>query len=120
LTNQAPPIGLMVKLPFATAEEFLAKYGSHLTRGGIYLRSKAVKAPGTAVTLDLRLASGERVIYASAIVHFVTGQAGAGVSGMGLLFGTVDAATQRFLESAVAALPAAAQRLVTDVAGQEK
>jgi molecular chaperone DnaK len=96
---------LAVKLPFATAEEFLAKYGANLSRGGIYLRSKVVKPVGTVVTLDLKLTNGERIIYASAVVHFVTGQGGEGVSGMGLKFQTLDQATQRFLESAVAALP---------------
>ncbi len=98
-------IGLAVKLPFATPEEFLAKYGTNLTRGGIFLRAKSVKPPGTAVTLDLKLSSGERVIYASAVVHFVTGQQGQGLSGMGLKFLTLDPGSQRFLDTQVAALP---------------
>ncbi|HZA13373.1 MAG TPA: TIGR02266 family protein [Myxococcaceae bacterium] len=97
-------VGLVVKLPFATREEVLAKYGSNVSRGGIYLRSRTVKPPGTAVTLELRLASGERLIHASARVEFTTGQAGSGVSGMGLRFLVVDPATQRFLESAASAL----------------
>ncbi|MCE9671066.1 TIGR02266 family protein [Myxococcus stipitatus] len=103
-SNQAA-VGLVVKLPFATPEEFLAKYGGNVTRGGIYLRARAVKPPGTPVNLDLRLASGERVIHASALVHFVTGQGGQGVSGMGLRFLGVDPQTKRFLELMVAALP---------------
>ncbi|MBZ4422003.1 TIGR02266 family protein [Myxococcus sp. RHSTA-1-4] len=98
-------VGLVVKLPFATPEEFLAKYGANITRGGIYLRARAVKAPGTPVTLDLRLAGGERLIYASAVVHFVTGQGGQGVVGMGLRFLNVDPPTRRFLDSAVVTLP---------------
>ncbi len=103
--NQAGAVGLVVKLPFATPEEFLAKYGGNITRGGIYLRAKAVRPPGTAVTLDLRLASGDRLLYTAAIVHFVTGQQGQGISGMGLKFGEADAATRRFLDAAVAILP---------------
>ncbi|QSQ26186.1 TIGR02266 family protein [Pyxidicoccus parkwayensis] len=103
-SNQAA-VGLVVKLPFATPEEFLAKYGGNITRGGIYLRARAVKPPGTVVTLDLKLASGERIIFASAIVHFVTGQGGQGVTGMGLRFLNVDPGTRRFLDSAVVALP---------------
>jgi len=99
------PIGLAVKLPFATPEEFLQKYGSNVTRGGIYLRSKAVKAPGTPVTLDLKLANGDRLIHASAVVAFVTGQKGEGISGMGLKFLTLDETSQRFLDSAGAAMP---------------
>ncbi|HVG58414.1 MAG TPA: TIGR02266 family protein [Hyalangium sp.] len=103
-SNQGP-IGLAVKLPFATPEEFLAKYGANITRGGIYLRSKTVKPPGTAVTLDLKLSTGARIIYASAIVHFVTGQQGQGISGMGLRFLTLDPETKRFLDTALASLP---------------
>jgi molecular chaperone DnaK len=95
----------VVKLPFATPEEFLARYGANITRGGIYLRSKTVKPPGTPVTLDLRLSDGTRLIHATAKVHFVTGQTGSGIPGMGLRFLVVDPQTQRFLESMVAALP---------------
>ncbi|MGA9521237.1 MAG: TIGR02266 family protein [Myxococcaceae bacterium] len=98
-------VGLVVKLPFTTPEEFLARYGANITRGGIYLRSKTVKPPGTPVTLDLRLSDGTRVIHATAKVHFVTGQTGSGIPGMGLRFLVVDPQTQRFLESMVAALP---------------
>ncbi len=98
-------VGLVVKLPFSTPEEFLARYGANITRGGIYLRSKTVKPPGTPVTLDLRLSDGTRVLYATAKVHFVTGQTGSGIPGMGLRFLVVDPQTQRFLESMVAALP---------------
>ena len=101
----AGPIGLKVKLPFASAEEFLARYGANLTRGGIYLRAKSVKPPGTQVTLELQLQDGARVIYASAVVHFVTGQKGEGAPGMGLRFLTVDPDTKRFLDVEVARLP---------------
>src|ERR1700712_1687712 len=99
------PIGLAVKLPFNTPEEFLQKYGLNVTRGGIYLRSKSLKAPGTTVTLDLKLSNGDRLIHASAVVAFVTGNKGTGVPGMGLKFLTLDEASQRFLDSASAAVP---------------
>ncbi|HLL56150.1 MAG TPA: TIGR02266 family protein, partial [Myxococcaceae bacterium] len=98
-------IGLAVKLPFATPEEFVSKYGNNVTRGGISMRSKAVKPPGTLITLELRLASGARLIYASAVVHFVTGQAGQGVSGMGVRFLTLDADSQRFIDTQITPLP---------------
>ncbi|WP_375764832.1 TIGR02266 family protein [Archangium gephyra] len=104
-TTKGEAIGLVVKLPFATPEEFVAKYGANVTRGGIYLRAKTVKPPGSTVTLDLKLADGSRIIHATAVIHFVTGQAGQGVSGMGFRFLTVDPATQRFLDSAIAPLP---------------
>ena len=82
-TAKGEAIGLVVKLPFATPEEFVARYGANVTRGGIYLRAKTVKPPGSTVTLDLKLADGSRIIHATAVIHFVTGQAGQGVSGIG-------------------------------------
>ncbi|MDC0707607.1 TIGR02266 family protein [Stigmatella sp. ncwal1] len=110
-SKQEGPVGLVVKLPFATSEEFVAKYSANVTWGGIYLRSKAVKLPGTLITLDLRLTSGARIIYASAVVHFVTGQKGSGVPGMGLRFLTLDPETKRFLEGALADRPDARSRV---------
>ena len=104
-TPKGEAIGLVVKLPFATPEEFVAKYGANVTRGGIYLRAKTVKPPGSKVTLDLKLADGSRIIHATAVIHFVTGQAGQGVSGMGFRFLSVDPTTQQFLDSAIAPLP---------------
>ncbi|ATB33702.1 TIGR02266 family protein [Melittangium boletus] len=104
-TAQGEPLGLVIKLPFATSEEFLSKYGVHLTRGGIYLRSKSVKPPGTSVRLEIKLADGSRVIHALAVIQFVTGQSGQGLPGMGFRFLTVDAETQRLLDAAVTLLP---------------
>ncbi|HZN92350.1 MAG TPA: TIGR02266 family protein, partial [Myxococcales bacterium] len=105
---QTGPIGLSVKLPFTTPEDLAQKYGINITRGGIYLRSRTVKPPGTAVTLDLKLQNGQRVLYASAVVDFTTGQAGEGVSGMGLRFVTLDPESQAFIDAHVAPLPHAA------------
>ncbi len=99
------PFTLTVRLPFATEEALLGRYGANLTRGGIYLRSKQLKNPGTPVLLDIKLEGGARVLYASAVVSWVTGNRGEGVSGMGFKFITLDAASRRFLETAAAAMP---------------
>src|SRR5262245_57427662 len=102
MAEQTPgAIGLSVKLPFSTPEEFVQKYGINITRGGIYLRARTIKPPGTPVTLDLKLQNGTRVLYASAVVEFVTSV----VTGMGLRFVTLDAESQRFLDAHVARLP---------------
>lgn len=104
MTDTSPP-GLTVHLPFATPEEFLQRYGAHLTRGGIYLRARSLKPPGTQVVLELELEKGDRVLFASALVSWVTGAHGTGVPGMGLKFVTLDEPSRRFLESAAAAMP---------------
>jgi len=105
VAERQQPVALSVRLPFASPEEFLQRYGQNLSKGGIYLRSKALKAPGTTVTLEIKLESGQRVIYASSVVSYVTGNKGEGVPGMGFKFITLAGASRRFLESAAAAMP---------------
>ncbi|MEW5740386.1 MAG: TIGR02266 family protein [Myxococcota bacterium] len=94
-----------MRLPFGSAEEFLRRYGANLSRGGVYLRSKTLRPPGTALTLEIKLQDGQRVLYANAVVAWVTGNKGQGVPGMGFKFITLDGASRRFLEAAAAAMP---------------
>jgi len=98
-------IVVSVRLPFASAEEFLQRYGLNVSRGGIYLRARALHPPGTPVTLEVKLQDGKRLLYGNATVSWVTGTRGAGVTGMGFKFITLDAVSRRFLESAAAAMP---------------
>ncbi len=105
MAERQQPVALSVRLPFATQEEFLQRYGPNLTKGGIYLRSKSLKAPGTTITLEIKLQDGTRVIYASTVVSWVTGNRGEGVPGMGFKFITLDSSSRRFLASAAAAMP---------------
>ncbi len=83
----------------------MQRYGANLTRGGIYLRAKTLKAPGTTITLEVKLEDGRRVLYGNAVVSWVTGNTGIGVPGMGIKFITLDAPSRRFLESAAAVMP---------------
>ncbi len=105
MADPTQPAGLAVRLPFASAEEFLQRYGSNVSRGGIYLRAKVLRAPGTSVVLEIKIETGERIIFANAVVAYVTGNKGEGVSGMGFKFITLDGVTRRFLDSAAAAMP---------------
>ena len=105
MADPKQPAGLAVRLPFATAEEFLQRYGANVTRGGIYLRAKSLRAPGSAVVLEIKIETGERIIYTNAVVAYVTGNRGEGVSGMGFKFITLDGASRRFLDSAAGAMP---------------
>jgi molecular chaperone DnaK len=100
--SDAPLPSLLVQLPFPTREEFLRRHGANLTAGGLYVRTPRVKPLGTEAVVEVRLPSGERLIYAQVRVEFVSGQAGKGIAGMGLRFTHVDADTQRFLDKVAA------------------
>ena len=100
------PVGLGVKLPFSTPEEFLERYGTNLTRGGIWLRTRVLHPPGTLLALEIRLKDGAALLKIDrAEVAFVTGHRGEGVMGMGIRFLQVEELTRRFLDSVAAAIP---------------
>lgn len=105
MTDSKQAVGLAVKLPFPTQEDFIKSYGQNITRGGIYLRSKAVKPPGTQIKLDLKLQNGDMLLHATTVVAFVTGNKGQGVPGMGLKFLKLDEASQRFIDSLATVMP---------------
>ncbi|MBK7863385.1 MAG: TIGR02266 family protein [Archangiaceae bacterium] len=97
---------LAVKLPFQSESEFLGRYGGNVSRGGLYLRTKALHPPGTHVALDVKIESGQVLIHATCEVKWVTGaKPGVGAPGMGLKFLVVDAVTQRLLDTMAAAMP---------------
>jgi molecular chaperone DnaK len=99
------PYGLSVRLPYSSPEEFLQRYGTNISRGGIYLRSKALKSPGTPVVLEVKMQNGERLLFANTVVTFVTGNKGEGISGMGLKFITLDGPSRRLIEAVGATMP---------------
>ncbi len=101
------PLKLQVKLPFGSEVEFLGRYGANISRGGMYLRTRVLKPPGCVVALEVKIQTGDVLIRATAQVMWVTGAKGleSGVPGMGLRFVSVDAATQRFLDTMLAAMP---------------
>ncbi len=102
MSTEAPLPALVVHFPFPTREEFLRRHGANLTAGGIFVRSRTVKPPGSVAVLEARLEGGARLLFAQVHVDFVTGQDGKGKSGMGLRFTHVDADTQRFLDKLAA------------------
>ncbi len=106
--SSSPGVSLVLKLTFGSADEFLEKYAAFLTRGGIYLRMKEPKPPGTRVHFDLRLANGQTVLKGRGAVDFVTGQGGQGVPGMGIRFSEVEPETKALLDRLAERRPAAA------------
>jgi molecular chaperone DnaK len=103
----ADPHKLPVKLPFSSEAEFLGRYGANVSKGGLYLRTKALKPPGTLLALEVKIDPGTVLIRATCEVKWVTGAKGpdSGVPGMGLRFVQVDPPTQRLLDTMAATMP---------------
>ena len=95
-------VPLRIRLPFATEEEFIEKYGQHVARGGIFIATKGAKPAGTLVSFDLILTDGVKLMRGEGSVQKVTTDEQPGRSGMLVRFERVDARTKALIDRIVA------------------
>jgi molecular chaperone DnaK len=100
------PVGLLVRLAYATLEDFRLRFATNLSRGGVFIQTREPRPVGTAVAFELRLSTGEKVLRGEGLVRWVEAEDQGAVPrrlpGMGIQFTKLDAAS-RALVDAVAA-----------------
>ncbi|MBL8954858.1 MAG: TIGR02266 family protein, partial [Myxococcaceae bacterium] len=93
--NKRKAVGLLVKLGHQGLDDFVAKYATNLSEGGMFVRSKKPLAVGTVLSFKVEIANGQRVMQGTAKVKWVREAATpAEPSGMGLEFMKLDDASQ--------------------------
>jgi molecular chaperone DnaK len=55
-------VGLLVRLSYGSVDEFVDRFATNLSRGGVFIRTRSPKPPGTLVAFELKLANGETVV----------------------------------------------------------
>ncbi|HEX8699463.1 MAG TPA: TIGR02266 family protein, partial [Myxococcaceae bacterium] len=93
---------LRIRLPYATEEEFVEKYGSNVGRGGVFVATRALKEEGTALAFEFVLADGTRMLRGEGVVVKAQVDEGNGRSGMTVRFVKLDAQSKAFLDRLVA------------------
>jgi molecular chaperone DnaK len=93
---------LRIRLPYATEEEFIEKYGSNLGRGGVFIATRALKEEGTALAFEFVLADGARMLRGEGVVVKSQADEGSGRSGMTVRFVKLDAQSKALIERLVA------------------
>jgi len=98
-------VGLRVKLGYGSVDEFVERFATNISRGGVFVRTRAPKAVGTQVDLEIRLSGGEAVIRARGVVRWVAEEnltARPPVApGMGIQFLSLDDASREIVERMV-------------------
>ena len=56
------PVGLLVRLSYGSVDEFVDRFATNLSRGGVFIRTRSPKPPGTQVAFELKLSTGETVV----------------------------------------------------------
>jgi molecular chaperone DnaK len=122
-SGQRTPAGLLLKLTYGTVDEFVEKFASNVSRGGLFIRTRDPKPVGTALSFELRLAGGEPVVKGEGVVRWVQLEDPTAhpptAPGMGVQFTSLDAPSREVVERMVArkeqagAPPVVAPRPVT-------
>jgi molecular chaperone DnaK len=104
---------LAIRLAFGTLDEFVERYALNVSRGGIFVRSRDPHPVGTPVTLDVQLATGEKVVRGRGVVVRTTAPSAPGEArsapGMGIRFTDLDAESRALVDLIVSTRPGAGQ-----------
>jgi molecular chaperone DnaK len=100
--NEPKKVPLRIRLPFATEEQFIERYGANVTRGGIFLATRHSKPEGTPLSFELVLQDGVRLMRGEGVVKKVVVDEAAGRSGMLVRFTRIDTRTKGLIDLIVA------------------
>jgi len=99
------PVGLRVKLSYGSVDEFVERFATNISRGGVFIRTRDPKPVGTQVNLELRLAGGELVVRARGVVRWIAEEnlsaRPPAAPGMGIQFLALDDASRLVIERIV-------------------
>jgi molecular chaperone DnaK len=98
-------VGLRVKLSYGSVDEFVERFATNISRGGVFIRTRDPKPVGTQVDLELRLSQGDLVVRARGVVRWIAEEDRAArppaAPGMGIEFLALDEASRQVVERIV-------------------
>ncbi len=99
MTVEPKLLPLRIRLPYATEEDFVEKYGSNVARGGLFIATRSPKPEGTGLAFELVLADGGRLLRGEGVV--VKSQAEGPRAGMTVRFVRLDAYSKALIDRIV-------------------
>ncbi len=90
--RREPRVGavLKIRLAFGSMSDFVERYATNLSRGGLFIRTRDPQPSGTELELDITLDTGEVVLRGRGVVRWTTPPSAPGEPhrdpGMGIKF----------------------------------
>ncbi len=101
-TKQRKLVSLLVKLTHKGIDEFVLKYATNISEGGLFIRTREPKAVGTELNFKVDIADGQRVLQGIAIVKWTRPDNDpSGPPGMGLEFLELDPSSRSLVDRMV-------------------
>ena len=92
---------LRIRLPFASEGEFIERYGANVDRASLFIATRSTKPEGTAISFELVLQDGARLMRGEGVVTEVR-EGTMGPAGMRLRFTRLEARTKALVDQIVA------------------
>ena len=97
--NDRKLVSLLVKLSHKGLDDFAEKYATNLSDGGMFIRTKDPRPPGTELSFKVEIANGLRVLQGTAVVRWARKEGDPeGPAGMGLEFRQLDEASRALVD----------------------
>jgi molecular chaperone DnaK len=93
---------LRIRLPFASEDEFVERYGANVEKSGLFIATRNTKPEGTAISFELVLQDGTRLMRGEGVVTQVVATEAPGQSGMRLRFTRLEARTKALVDRIMA------------------
>jgi molecular chaperone DnaK len=104
-SGQRTPVGLLIRLSYGTLDQFVERFASNISRGGVFIRTREPRAVGTLLAFELRLQGGEAVVKGRGVVRWIQPENPAAhpptAPGMGVQFLELDARSRELVERMV-------------------
>ena len=98
-------MGLTVRLAYGTVDEFAQRFAVNVSRGGLFLRTRQPRPPGTPLAFELRLSTGQVVLKGQGVVRWIQEEDLAArphkAAGMGVQFTALDEPSRALVERMV-------------------
>jgi molecular chaperone DnaK len=95
-------VGLLLRLSYGSVDEFVEKFASNLSRGGVFIRTREPRPIGTVLAFELRLHGGEPVVKGKGVVRWIQPEDPAArpptAPGMGVQFLELDERSRALVE----------------------
>ncbi len=99
------PVGLAIRLSYGSVDEFVEKFASNISRGGVFIRTRDPNPIGTKLSFELSLQSGEPAIRGEGVVRWIQPEdphaRPPAAAGMGIQFLELDRASRAVVERIV-------------------
>ena len=96
--NEPKKVPLRIRLPFKDEAEFVERYGNHVSRGGIFIATRAGKPEGTPISFELVLQDGVRLMRGEGVVQRLIEDETPGKAGMLVRFTRIDTRTKGLID----------------------